>query len=89
MNLFGHVTAFNRSDYCIDQSNCKTAVTCQNKFTTPPHQYGRLLNCTIVNCSSDKEFEFFLVQLSSRNYLGSFANVCTGGGTNFCLPSQT
>ena len=37
------MTAFNQSDYCIDQSNCRTLVTCQNKFTTPPHQYGCLL----------------------------------------------
>ena len=42
VNLFWHVTAFNQSDYSIDQSNCRTALTCQNKFTTPPHQYGRL-----------------------------------------------
>ena len=43
VNLFEHVTLFNQSDDSIDQSNCRTAVTCQNKFTTPPHQYGRLL----------------------------------------------
>ena len=42
VNLFGHVTAFNQSDDSIDQSNCRTVVTCQDKFTTPPHQYGRL-----------------------------------------------
>ena len=39
VNLFGHVTAFNQSDYSIDQSNCRTAVTCQNKFrydSSPP-----------------------------------------------------
>ena len=42
VNLFWHLTAFNQSDYSIDQSNCRTALTCQNKFTTPPHQYRRL-----------------------------------------------
>ena len=36
VNIFWHVTAFNRSDYNIDQLNCRTVVTCQNKFTTPP-----------------------------------------------------
>ena len=41
--LHRHVTAFNFSDYSIDQSNCSTVVTCRNKFTTPPHQYGRLI----------------------------------------------
>ena len=42
VNSFWHVTAFNQSDYSTDQSNCRTALTCQNKFTTPPHQYRRL-----------------------------------------------
>ena len=41
-NFFRHVTAFNLSDDSIDQSNCRTIVTCQNKFTTPPYQHGRL-----------------------------------------------
>ena len=33
-----------QSDHRIHQSNCITAVSCQNKVTTPdpPHQYGRL-----------------------------------------------
>ena len=35
VNLFLHVTAFNRSDYSIDHSNCRTAARGQNKFTTP------------------------------------------------------
>ena len=48
VNLFWHVTAFNQSDYSIDQSNCRTALTCQNKFTTPPHQCRRLLPSIIV-----------------------------------------
>ena len=47
VNLFWHVTAFNQSDYSIDQSNCRTALTFENKFTTPPHQYGRLYYCGI------------------------------------------
>ena len=38
----GVVAAFNQSDYSIDRSNFRTVVTCQNKFTTPPHQYRRL-----------------------------------------------
>ena len=42
VNLLWHVTAFNQSDCSIGQSNCRTVVTCQNKFTTPPYQYGRL-----------------------------------------------
>ena len=31
------------SDYSIDQSNYRTVVTCQNKFTTPPHQCRRMI----------------------------------------------
>ena len=42
VNLFSHVTAFNQSDYSIDQSYLRTVVTCPNKFTTPLHKYGRL-----------------------------------------------
>ena len=34
--FFWYVTAFNWLDYSIDQSNCRTTVACQNKFTTPP-----------------------------------------------------
>ena len=37
-----HVTAFNQSDYSIDQSNRRTIVKCQNKLTTY-HQCGNLL----------------------------------------------
>ena len=45
VNLFWYVIAFDQSDYSIDQSNFITDVTWhwQNKFTTPPHQHGRLL----------------------------------------------
>ena len=39
--FFWLVTVLNQSDCSIDQSNCKTVVTCQNKFPTLSHQYGR------------------------------------------------
>ena len=42
VNLFLHVTAVNQFDYKIDQVNCRIAVTCKNKFTTPPHQEIRV-----------------------------------------------
>ena len=66
VNLFWHVTAFNQSDYSIDQWNCKTVVTCKNKFTTPPHQYESLSN--VANLCN-----FWLyIALRSRNQLSEF-----------------
>ena len=38
-----HFTALNQSDFSIGQSNFRTVVTRQNKFTIPPHQYRRIL----------------------------------------------
>ena len=40
------------SNYTIDQANCITAVTCQNKFTNPPHQYGRPYRSNNQKCSA-------------------------------------
>ena len=37
-----------KSNHRIDQSNCKTVVTYQNKFTTPPHQYRRTYTIHII-----------------------------------------
>ena len=56
VNLLWHMTAFNQSDYSMDQSNCRTALTCQNKYTPPPHQYGRPFQYS----------EFWIVQYPRR-----------------------
>ena len=57
LNFSQHVTAFNQSDYSIDQSNRGNAVMCQNKLKTPPHQYRR------PYCSNIKDIGLQLAML--------------------------